>query len=271
MLSVSLGPIALSLNQVLIGIAFSLALAVGALLGRRERIPVAGRLLDILIVATLAARIGFVILYLPEYRDRPLGIIDIRDGGFDPFSGALGAVAFTAWLQWRAPESRRVLGMALLAGLLGWAGMTGIFRVMEESSRPVPDLVLKDLEGNTVRLPELEAGRPRVVNLWASWCPPCVREMPVLEQARDRYPHIGFIYVNQGEQTETIRTFLDEQSLNLSNVLRDSGQEMGRQLGSRALPTTLFYDAGGRLVDSHLGGLSRATLARALERFETDR
>ncbi len=55
----------------------------------------------------------------------------------------------------------------------------------------------------------------------------------------------------------------------LDNVLLDSASGFGREAGSTALPTTLFYDADGRLVDTHLGELSAAALASKLNRFRS--
>jgi hypothetical protein len=57
------------------------------------------------------------------------------------------------------------------------------------------------------------------------------------------------------------------QRLALDNMLLDTGGALARTVGSRAMPTTLFYDAGGRLVDTHLGALSEASLAAKLERL----
>ena len=114
----------------------------------------------------------------------------------------------------------------------------------------------------------LASGQPMVVNLWASWCPPCVREMPVLEQAQKDHPDITFVFVNQGEHPDAIRRFLNKQGLLLDNVLTDLNGNMGRITGSPAMPTTLFYDAQGRQLDSHLGELSSASLAHSLKRFD---
>ncbi|HAQ27862.1 MAG TPA: peroxiredoxin, partial [Pseudomonas sp.] len=110
-------------------------------------------------------------------------------------------------------------------------------------------------------------GKPLVVNLWATWCPPCRREMPVLAEAQRTESDVTFLFVNQGEGERVIADFLDTEGLGLENVLLDTGGRLGQHVGSTALPTTLFYDAEGRQVGSHLGELSRASLARALERL----
>jgi thiol-disulfide isomerase/thioredoxin len=112
-------------------------------------------------------------------------------------------------------------------------------------------------------------GRPLVINIWATWCPPCRREMPVLQQAQHDYPHVTFLFVNQGETPENVSTFMATTGLMLSHVLFDGTGELARRVGSMALPTTLFYNAEGRLVGSHLGELSRASLRHALEPFES--
>ena len=94
--------------------------------------------------------------------------------------------------------------------------------------------------------------------------------MPVLAEAQRLYPRVTFVFANQGEGAGEVRTFLASQTLQLDNVLLDSGGRLGQLVGSRALPTTLFYDAEGRQVGSHLGELSSASLARALENLKTD-
>lgn len=268
MLSVSFGPFNLSIGQLLVVVAFVIALITGGLVGRQRQIPTASTLVDVFVVAMLSARLGFVILYFEYYRDNLFGIIDIRDGGFDIISGLIGTLAFTAWLLWRRPPIRRPLGFAVAAGLLSWGVTFGLISLIDRHATAMPEVALTQMDGTSIPLNAVAEGQPRVVNLWASWCPPCIREMPVLEQAQQQYPDVAFVFVNQGEPTETIQQFLDGQDLSLDNVLSDRQGLVGRQAGSQALPTTLFYDASGRLIDSHLGELSRATLAKGLKRFD---
>ncbi len=269
MLSVSFGPLSLSIGQLLVVLAFVIALITGGLVGRQRQVPTASTLVDVFVVAMLSARLGFVLLYFEHYQANLVGIIDIRDGGFDIISGLIGTLVFTAWLLWRRPPIRRPLGFAVAAGLLSWGATFGLIQLIDQQATVMPDVVLTDMDGTAVKLNTVAQGQPRVINLWASWCPPCIREMPVLEEAQQRYPDVAFVFVNQGEHPETIRKFLDAQSISLRHVLSDSQGLVGRQAGSQALPTTLFYDASGRLVDSHLGELSRATLAQGLKRFDT--
>ena len=121
-----------------------------------------------------------------------------------------------------------------------------------------------DMYGQKIRFADLR-GKVVVVNLWATWCPPCRREMPVLDAARRREPGIRFVFVNQGEGAGEVARFLAGQRFDTRDVLLDGGGRLGALVGSRALPTTLFYGADGRLLGTHLGELSDASLAQALE------
>lgn len=268
MLSVGMGPFGLSIGHLLLMLAFIIALIVGALAGRKENLPISGALADIFLAALLGARIGFVVRYFEHYQDDWLGIIDIRDGGFDLVSGVVVALVFTGYLLWRSTNIRRPLGFAVAAGLMTWGSTTGVIALINNQIQGFPEVALTDLNEQPVSLESLNQGQPTVVNLWATWCPPCIREMPVLEKAQSDYPGVSFVFANQGEHPETIKRFLSEQNLNLEHVLSDRQGGFGRATGSQGLPTTLFYNAQGNLVDSHMGELSKASLVHSLERFD---
>jgi hypothetical protein len=91
--------------------------------------------------------------------------------------------------------------------------------------------------------------------------------MPVLAAAQKVENEVRFVFANQGESAETAQRYLSAAGLELANVVIDSGGRIGREVGSGSLPTTLFYDAGGRLVGTHLGALSAASLASELARL----
>lgn len=122
------------------------------------------------------------------------------------------------------------------------------------------------LDGGTTQLAQL-TGKPMIVNLWATWCPPCRREMPMLEVAQKQYPRITFVFVNQREEPAEIRAFLDGQDLQLNHVLIDFHGAIPRIVGSNKIPTTLFYGANGRLVDTHIGALTAAELSAILQQL----
>ena len=128
----------------------------------------------------------------------------------------------------------------------------------------MPDLMVRRLDGSEVALRSL-ADRPLVVNLWATWCPPCRREMPAMQAAQQANPDIGFVFVNQGESSVLVRRFLATQQLQLKNVVIDPAGQLAARTGAAGYPTTLFYAADGKLQLRHVGELSEATLRDKLE------
>ena len=131
----------------------------------------------------------------------------------------------------------------------------------------MPKVALTTLAGEPTDLARQAAGKPTVVNLWATWCPPCRREMPVLAAAQKKETEIRFVFADQGENAAAVHRYLGETRLDIANVLLDVDGAIGREVGTMGLPTTLFYNAEGRLVDTHIGALSEATLASKLERL----
>lgn len=266
MLTVNIGPVALALDHLLLLLALGLATLVGWRVAKRGGDNPESSLFNLFILGLICARIGFVIAYWPMYRDDLLQIVDIRDGGFLPWVGLLTVLLGALWIAWRKPARRRPLGWGLASGALFWLLTSWASHLYEEGTQ-LPQITLKDARGQAVAL-DNHRGKPLVINLWATWCPPCRREMPVLQQAQHEYPGITFLFVNQGETPQIVTNFLATTGLNLSHVLFDAGGQLAAQVGSMALPTTLFYDADGRLVGSHLGELSRASLHHALQTFD---
>ena len=86
----------------------------------------------------------------------------------------------------------------------------------------------------------------------------------MLAAAQRRETGVAFVFVNQGESAGAVRAYLIDQDLALQQVLLDPASALGPAVGSRGLPTTLFYDARGRLVDAHFGVLNGAALAARL-------
>ncbi|MGN7739699.1 prolipoprotein diacylglyceryl transferase family protein [Pseudomonas sp. 22526] len=266
MLTFTIGTFAIALNHLLLISALALATFVGWRVAKRGGENPESVLFGLFLLGMLAARIGFVIAYWKHYRHDLWLIIDLRDGGFLPWPGVIVLLlAALAW-GWRRPALRKPLGAGVGSGLAFWLLATLSLSIFEQGTR-LPDIALRNADGGTVQLTSYQ-GKPLVINLWATWCPPCRREMPVLERAQQQRPDLTFLFVNQAESMQSVSTFLATQDLNLNNVLFDGSGRLGQAVGSMALPTTLFYSADGRMLGSHLGELSEASLARALEHFD---
>lgn len=246
---------------VLAGMLVSLVLArrKGALYGELE-----AAIYGVVIVAVLIARFAFVALHWSLYRQSLTDIIDIRDGGFSPLLGMCAGVIITGLYLSRKPLLKRALltclfagaGVAALGGLMVWA-------TNAPSDMTLPVASFNDLDGKPVRLDRF-VGKPIVVNLWATWCPPCRREMPMLMQAQASSPEAVFVFANQGEPAQTIRHYLSQAHIDIANVILDSRLDIAHLAGSSALPTTLFFSKEGKLQSIRMGGLSAATLAEEL-------
>ena len=131
-----------------------------------------------------------------------------------------------------------------------------------------PDFTLEAIGGETFTLSDLR-GSVVVVNLWASWCPPCRAEMPALQQVYEKYRDRGLeiLAVNttyQDREAEA-RAFVDELGLSFPILLERTG-EMAREYQLRAMPSTFFIDREGVIRKVILGGpMSEATLQTAIE------
>jgi len=91
--------------------------------------------------------------------------------------------------------------------------------------------------------------------------------MPVLEQAQRSTPGVAFVFANQGESAEKVTAYLKAESLTLQNMLLDPAGSVAAAANAPGLPTTLFFDATGKLVERRMGELYPATLAQRLERL----
>lgn len=257
--AINIGPLAVPV-RVLAALAAVVAANLAVLWWRRRRgVDADPALWRMLLWGFLAARAAFVLKHLDSYRANPLLVLDIRDGGFVAFAGLLAACAVGFEQVRRQSALRRPLLGASLLGVAVWAGASFAAFPGAPPGAPLPAVALKRLDGGEVALRSL-SGKPMVVNLWATWCPPCRREMPALGQAQAANPDVAFVFVNQAEEASVIARYLDGEGLKLGNLLIDPARALARALDVKGYPTTLFYDRHGKLVARHMGELSPAQL-----------
>lgn len=265
---IPIGPLAIPLNALLVLVAVCLALWIAARDAGRAGVKVEAQVWLVLALGLVAARLGFVLGYAEAYLADPMSLLDVRDGGWNAWWG-LGAIwAATLLLAYRRPAQARPVLKGMSALSLGVVLVVALTALPTDANRPLPALPVTALSGEAASLPGF-TGKPVVINLWASWCGPCRREMPMLQEAQQAHPDVHFVFLNQGEDAATVRNFLQRDRLQLDNVLLDRGTEMGHMLGQRGLPVTLFYNADGFMEDVRLGELSRGSLAQRLDLLQS--
>lgn len=123
-----------------------------------------------------------------------------------------------------------------------------------------PDFTLPQLDGSTLTLSSLR-GKPTIINFWATWCPPCRRELPVLQAAFEEYgDQIGFVAVDVKETADKVEAFVQEMGLTFPVVVDQNGQVSDVAYEVRGIPTTIFVDANGVVSARHIGPLEESDI-----------
>lgn len=140
------------------------------------------------------------------------------------------------------------LGLALLAlGAASPAAAQGYQVRAWPAGQGVPEFAARDMSGHLWRLPDLK-GRAVVINFWASWCEPCLNEMPSLQTVAELYgpDKLVVLAVNFKQSNPTILNFVQKTALQLP-VLPDPQGMLARQWGVKAFPTTVLVAADGKV------------------------
>lgn len=140
----------------------------------------------------------------------------------------------------------RILLLSTLAGLfvLAWTQRDRFTPV--DVGSPAPAFTAMTLHGDTAALPG-RSGNVIVLNAWATWCTPCLREMPALERMHRALPGVEVIAVSTDDDPGQIDQWIDEFGLTFE-ILHDVRREMENRYLVRGLPTTFVIDRKGRIV-----------------------
>ena len=252
---VQIGPLALAVDRLIALAAVLGFLSIGFLLEARRGRRVSAASWAAVIVGIFFARAGYVLDNLEAYAWAPAEVLYVWQGGFLALPGiAAAAAVLLLMLRGRA----LVASIASLAVLS--AASLGILAVIEPSELgPAPQMTnVVDVSGRPADL-DTQRG-PYVLNLWATWCPPCRREMPMLVETAAANPDVPILLLNQGERPETVRQYLRSENISGKDVLIDPRAELSQKLGATALPTTLFVASDGSISEIHYGEISRAAL-----------
>jgi len=125
-----------------------------------------------------------------------------------------------------------------------------------------PDFTAQTLDGQTVRLSDFR-GRVVLLNFWATWCPPCVREIPRLVRVADAYKNDGLVVLGLNttfqDDRAKVEQFTREQGISYP-VLLDPDGVASEKYPARLMPTTVLIDRQGQMVHIKVGEVDEATL-----------
>lgn len=147
-----------------------------------------------------------------------------------------------------------LLLLGTLAGLASAAAEPREF-VVHESPRPLPDIRFQDAGGRTIGLGDFR-GKVVVLNVWATWCGPCRREMPTLDRLQTELGGADFQVIALSidrKGLDVVRKFYSEIGIRHLAMHIDSSGRTARQLGALGLPTTLLIDRAGREIGRLVG------------------
>lgn len=168
-------------------------------------------------------------------------------------AGGLSAMAATGWFAWR--ESSRKAPGANRAASAAPAAKSQL------NPDALLDARLPDLDGQEV-LFKTYLGKPLVVNFWATWCAPCVEEMPALSEMAQSMPDVQFVGIGI-DTADKMRQFLAKIPVSYPLLVAGhSGIALLRELGNSTggLPFTVMLDANGSMIDTVLGQVQPADL-----------
>ncbi|MBW1741820.1 MAG: TlpA family protein disulfide reductase [Deltaproteobacteria bacterium] len=136
-----------------------------------------------------------------------------------------------------------------------------------------PDLTITTIEGKSFKLHELtDQNRVVVLNFWATWCRPCVEEMPDMEKVHLAYRDKGvsFLGIAAGDTVWKVREFLAQHKVTYRIAVDDQNEIADAFGGVKALPTTLFLDRENNIMKYHKGYLAGKELEENLRKLLTE-
>jgi thiol-disulfide isomerase/thioredoxin len=125
----------------------------------------------------------------------------------------------------------------------------------DHAGQPMPDVEIQNADDATSTL-IAASGQPVLVNLWASWCAPCVKELPTLDalSRRKGAPRVVIVSEDIGERA-SVDAFLEQHDVTNLVSWRDPTMALSGALGVQVMPTTIYYDSAGREIWRYVGDL----------------
>ena len=137
-----------------------------------------------------------------------------------------------------------------------------------EIGEPAPDFALVDMNGERHRLSDYQ-GQGVFLNFWATWCKPCEREMPYIENSYQEFKDKGVkvLTVDVGESDLVVNNFIKRHGLTFP-VMIDTDGQVQTAYKINPLPITFLIDKDGNVVRSHTGELTQETVNQFMEEIQ---
>jgi len=266
--AVRLGPLVFGIDRFAAIVGVAVFLAAVWWLARRQPPEVARRLHDwswrAVLWGAIAGRLGHVVAHWESFAIEPWRAVAFWQGGFSAQAMLVAVAVVTVLATSGLRGLQRPAVIALALGLVAWQGTAMLRGPLQAPPLPVQSFTA--IDGREIRIADRE-GRPLVINLWATWCAPCRRELPMMAELAAGHPDIDVAFANQREAPQRVGMFLATERLDLGIVILDSDGVLGRHYGALGLPTTVFLDADGRLLEKHVGEMSREAFGAGLARL----
>jgi len=256
--AIVIGPMMLAVDRGLAVLCVAIFLGLAALAERFLAAKVSAAATAAVVAGLITARIGFIATHWASYAEAPLSMAAVWQGGFSATAGIVGA-GLVLVIRLGRTRALAAAGSALMISAAIWFALMALIPPVNYGPFP-KGLTLVSLEGKPVLLDGLR-GRPFVVNLWATWCGPCRRELPMLAAAASRKGSIPILLANQGEAPEMVAGFLQRERIGKAQIALDPDRVLSRTFETVGYPATAFVAADGTIVQVQLGELSRAALA----------
>jgi thiol-disulfide isomerase/thioredoxin len=227
----------------------------------------------------VGARLVFALVHWSAYSSAPWAIFYFWQPGYMYLGGLLFGSACILWQSriYQTKERKTFIGAIATSYLIAtviFLSAIASLELLRPSEVPgsgdlAPDMQFQNIDGDTVKLSDLK-GRGIVLNFWATWCPPCRREMPMLDEFHQNYSDDGLSVIGLAvnESAAQVRQVVD--SLGLSYPVWvdaprslpgfDRSQAVFNRYGGVGLPMTIFIDRKGIIRDVYVGELSRGYL-----------
>ncbi|MBR0551043.1 TlpA disulfide reductase family protein [Stakelama marina] len=257
-----LGPFAFPVDRMLAILAISAFVMLSVRLAARKGRDIGAPVSAATAAGLVVARIAYIAAHFDAYRGDWFAMIAFWQGGFLLWPGvAAAALVLVAMI-------RRGAGLGYALATLGAVALAFDLAtaMLQPRATPLPRMpVVTQTDGTPIAI-ETMRGKPFVVNLWATWCPPCRRELPMLAATAAK-SDVPILLVNSGEDAPRVDAFLKRLDIPADHVVLDQRSAVAQAVHAGGFPITLFIDADGNIVASHFGEISRAALEDQIARL----